>query len=61
VLDQAWYLAVDPAIRHKRLLARHMRFGRSEAAAMSWIEQTDEPNARRIEGTRHRADWVIAE
>jgi hypothetical protein len=36
-----------------------MRFGRSREAALHWIAVTDEPNARRIESSRHRASWVI--
>jgi pantothenate kinase len=61
VLDQAWYLDIDSALRQQRLLERHMRFGRSREAALNWIAVTDEPNAQRIERTRHRADWVITE
>ena len=57
VLDEVWFLDIDSALRQQRLLARHMRFGRSREAALAWIASTDEPNAQRIEGTRHRADW----
>jgi len=59
VLHEAWYLDIDTALRQQRLLERHMRFGRSREAALHWIEVTDEPNALRIERTRHRADWVL--
>jgi pantothenate kinase len=57
VLDEAWFLDIDSTVRQQRLLERHMRFGRSREAALEWIAVTDEPNARRIERTRHRADW----
>jgi len=60
-LDEVWFLEVDTAVRHQRLLERHMRFGRSRQAALEWIHVTDEPNAQRIERTRHRADWVVRE
>jgi pantothenate kinase len=60
LLDEAWYLGLDPAIRHQRLLARHMHFGRSEQAARDWIRDTDEPNAVRIAATQYRADWVLS-
>ena len=59
VLDETWFLDIDSALRQQRLLERHMRFGRSREAAMEWIAVTDEPNAQRIERSRHRADWVI--
>lgn len=60
LLDEAWYVDVDPALRLARLIARHVQFGRSPEAARAWVETTDEPNARRIESTRARADRVIA-
>jgi len=58
-LDVAWYLDVNDALRESRLLERHMRFGRSEADARSWIENTDAPNARRIALSAGRADWIV--
>jgi pantothenate kinase len=59
VLDEVWYLEVDGAVRLERLLSRHMHFGRSREQALEWIALTDEPNARRIETTRHRADLIV--
>jgi pantothenate kinase len=59
LLDEAWYVDVDPELRRQRLVARHVRFGRSEDAARDWVEKTDEPNAVLIESTRHRADLVF--
>ena len=61
VLHEAWYLDIDTALRQQRLLERHMRFGRTREAALHWIAVTDEPNAQRIERTRHRADWVVSD
>jgi len=60
-LDEAWYLDVDDSLRQSRLLARHMQFGRSREDALAWIESTDEPNARRIGASRHRADWTVSD
>lgn len=59
LLDEAWYVEVDEAQRLERLLARHMRFGRSHEAALAWIAHTDEPNARLIESTLALADRVV--
>jgi pantothenate kinase len=59
LLDEAWSVELDEARRLERLLARHMRFGRSRESALAWIAQTDEPNARLIESTRARADRVV--
>ena len=59
-LDEVWFVDVDPALRLARLIARHEQFGRSPEAARAWVMGTDEPNARAIEATRHRADWCLA-
>lgn len=59
LLDEIWYLDVDADLRRERLAARHMRFGRTREQALTWIAQTDEPNARRIEAAARRASrWV---
>ena len=55
LLDEVWYLDVDAALRLQRLAERHMRFGRTREQALDWIARTDEPNARRIEASAHRA------
>ncbi|MEQ5841310.1 nucleoside/nucleotide kinase family protein [Paraburkholderia acidicola] len=59
LLDEAWYVDVDPELRRQRLVERHMRFGRDEVAARNWVQQTDEVNAKLIESTRARADLVF--
>ena len=60
LLDEAWFVAVDPALRRTRLLDRHVLFGRSPAEAEAWVTSTDDPNARAIDATRGRADYVVA-
>lgn len=60
LLDDCWYVDVDDDLRRQRLIERHMRFGRDLAAARAWVEQTDEPNARRIAATRVRAAAVFS-
>ncbi|SMG54093.1 nucleoside/nucleotide kinase family protein [Paraburkholderia susongensis] len=60
LLDEIWFVDIDSELRRERLVARHMEFGRSARAAAEWVERTDEPNARLIESTRVRADYVIS-
>jgi pantothenate kinase len=55
LLDEVWYLQVDPDLRLERLAARHEQFGRGREQALAWIATTDEPNARRIEACMQRA------
>ena len=59
VLDEVWYVDVPDALRRSRLVARHMRFGRSAHQAMDWVASTDEPNAIRIARTRELADLQV--
>lgn len=59
LLDEVWYLEVDADLRRQRLLARHMQFGRTREQALQWMAQTDDPNALRIEASRHRADALL--
>lgn len=58
-LSQTWYVQADEPLRMERLLQRHVSFGRTPSAAQAWVATSDEPNARRIERTRARADWVV--
>ena len=57
LLDEVWYVDVDPALRLHRLIDRH---GRTPEEARAWVTSTDEPNARLIEATRSRAHRTVA-
>jgi pantothenate kinase len=59
MLDQVWYIEVDAETRRRRLLERHIRFGKTPAEAADWVERSDEANARAIRATRERADLVV--
>ena len=59
LLDEVWYVEVDPVVRRERLVKRHMRFGRTLGAAQDWVANTDEPNALRIDATKSRADLLF--
>ena len=59
VADESWYLDVPDALRHARLLSRHMHFGRSHSQALDWINSTDEPNAVRVAQTRSHASLCV--
>ncbi len=62
LLDEAWYLDVPESVRVERLVARHVRFGRTERQARQ--RATDGPdgaNAVVIAQGRHHADLVITD
>lgn len=59
-LDEVWFVDVEPEERRRRLVARHIEFGKSPEQAEAWVRNIDERNAERIEKCRHKADLVVA-
>jgi pantothenate kinase len=60
-LDEAWFVDPDTEVRVARLIERHIRYGRSPAAAEEWVLRSDEANAVLVNATKGRADLVIRE
>ncbi len=58
-LDVVWHLHVDDAVRRERLVARHVRFGKSPEEARAWVARVDEANAALVEAAAVRADVVV--
>jgi pantothenate kinase len=61
LLTEVWYADLDQSSRLRRLIDRHMRFGKPEPAAVEWATGTDERNALVIAATRERADLIVGE
>lgn len=62
LLDEIWYVEQsDDRVRIERLVARHVRFGKSRSESARWVEESDERNARLIAGRRSYADLVLTE
>jgi pantothenate kinase len=59
LLDEAWYVEQDDAARVRRLIARHVAFGRAPDAAREWVLRSDERNAELVATTRPRADALV--
>ena len=59
LLDEAWFLNVDEELRMKRLISRHIKFGKSPQQAQEWSEGTDEANARLIQESETRAQYIV--
>ncbi|MFD6420708.1 nucleoside/nucleotide kinase family protein [Streptomyces sp. NPDC060198] len=59
LLDEVWYVEIDPDLRVRRLVDRHVRFGRPRPDAERWAADSDEANARLVEAGRDRADLVV--
>ncbi len=59
-LDEVVYLeSADDDVRRQRLLARHVRFGKSPAEAEAWVQRVDEPNAVLVARVAHLADRIV--
>jgi len=59
LLDEVWYLDLDEQERLRRLVDRHMAYGRSRAEAKARSYGSDQVNAELIATTRSRADLVV--
>jgi pantothenate kinase len=60
LLDETWYLELEPAVRLQRLLERHVASGKTPDAAAAWIAAVDEPNARLIAASAAKATRTVA-
>jgi pantothenate kinase len=58
-LAEVWFVAGDDDVRRSRLVERHVTFGKAPAAAVAWVEQTDEVNAVVIAASASGADRVV--
>jgi pantothenate kinase len=56
---EVWYCRVDDDLRRKRLVERHVRFGKPVEAARAWVASVDEPNAALVAATASSADLVV--
>jgi len=55
LLDHTWFIEIADEVRIERLIARHIRYGKTPEDAENWSKGSDEANARFIELTAHRA------
>jgi pantothenate kinase len=58
--DARWFVRVDEDLRERRLVERHVRFGRTPEAALAWAREVDGVNARLIAATEGRADLTVS-
>jgi pantothenate kinase len=61
LLDESWYVDLQPASRVRRLVERHVRYGKAQAEAEEWVRRSDEVNARLIAHARDRADVLVVD
>ena len=57
--DAVWFVASEETMRIERLVARHIRFGKTPHEARAWVATIDAPNAELVDATVGKADRVI--
>jgi pantothenate kinase len=58
-LTESWFIDVDNDRRMARLVARHIKYGKSLEEAHAWAHGSDQKNSDLVELTRQKADVVI--
>jgi pantothenate kinase len=59
LLNESWYLAPDDAVRQERLIARHMKYGKSKEEAEFWSLGSDEANAQVVAASSKYATRIV--
>ena len=59
-LAEVWRVDVPDDLRIRRLVARHVQFGKSPEAARAWVARSDEANATRIRDQSVEPDLVVS-
>jgi pantothenate kinase len=59
LMDEVWYVDLDDDERTRRLINRHVEFGKDPQEATAWVHGPDQANATLVTSTRDRADLVI--
>lgn len=58
-MSSVWFVTGDEEMRVRRLVTRHVEFGKDPASARAWVASSDQPNADLVAATRGTADRVI--
>ena len=59
LLDATCYVHVGEDELRRRLIRRHMRFGRTQSEAANFVDRSDLANACRVTATESRADIIV--
>lgn len=58
-MSSVWFVTGDEELRVRRLVARHVEFGKDPPFARAWVASSDQPNADLVAASRGAADRVI--
>ena len=59
LLTEVWYADLDTGERLRRLIERHVAFGKDQPHAVAWATGSDQRNAELVADTRDRADLLV--
>jgi len=59
LLDECWYVEPEDDERRRRLIARHVQFGREPEEAHERTQRVDERNAEMIKETKKNASRIV--
>jgi pantothenate kinase len=59
LLDEVWFVEIDEPTRLRRLIDRHMAYGRTRAEAEDRAHGSDQRNAELITAGRADADLIV--
>jgi pantothenate kinase len=57
--DEVWFCHENEDERLRRLIERHVQFGKSPEAARAWVQRSDERNAALVRASAAAADLVV--
>lgn len=58
-MTEVWYVDLPDDVRRRRLVDRHVAFGKTPEAAREWVDRSDEANAALVQAVRSAADYVV--
>jgi pantothenate kinase len=58
-MTEVWYVDLPDDVRRRRLIERHVTFGKTPEAAREWVDRSDEANAAVVRAVRSAADLVV--
>ena len=58
-LTESWFVEINDDLRLERLVDRHHKYGKERQAAFDWAHGTDEQNAKLVEKTKAKANFLV--
>jgi pantothenate kinase len=58
-LDESWFVDINEGKRMSRLIARHVKYGKTHEEATAWARGSDQDNAEIIGQSMKKADYII--